>query len=49
MVKDHMVKIAREETGCCHMGYSFQLAARGLCYTSHGALAGTRNISIDPP
>ena len=51
----------RKETRCCHMGYSFQLAARvllyasshrqdntyhGLCYTSRGALAGTRNSSI---
>ena len=42
------------------MGYSFRLAARvllyasshrqdGLCYTSRGALAGTRNSSIGPP
>ena len=51
----------REETCCCHMGYSFRLAARvllyapshrqdstyhGLCYTSRGALAGTRNSSM---
>ena len=51
----------REETHCCHMGYSFQLTARvllyapshrqhntyhSLCYTSHGALAGTRNSSM---
>ena len=30
----HMVKndSAREETRCCHMGYSFQLAARVLLY-----------------
>ena len=57
MVKDHSDS-EREETCCCHMGYSFQLAARvllyasshrqdntyhGLCYTSRGALAGTRN------
>ena len=56
-------QIAREETRCRHMGYSFRLAARvllyasshtyhGLCYTSRGALAGTRNSStprrIDP-
>ena len=49
--------IAREETLCRHMGYSFRLAARlllnasshrqdntnhGLCYTSRGALAGTK-------
>ena len=53
----------REETCCCHMGYSFWLAARGLlytpphrqdntyhnlCYTSHGALAGTKNSSMGP-
>ena len=51
-------QIAREETRCCHMGYSFRLAAtvllyassqrqdstyHGLCYTSHEALAGSRN------
>ena len=50
----HMVK----ETRCCHIGYSYRLAARvllyapshrqdntyhGLCYTSRGALDGTRN------
>ena len=55
----------REETRCCHMGYSFRLTARvllyasshrqedstyhGLCYTSRGALAGTRNSSMGPP
>ena len=58
------IRIAREETRCHHMGYSFRLAARvllyasshrqdstynGLCYTSHGALAGTRNSSMGPP
>ena len=52
------IQIAREETRCCHMDYSFRLTAKvllyapshrqdntyhGLCYTSHGALAGTRN------
>ena len=53
----HMVKaiqIVREETCCRHMGYSFLLSFlyapystyHGLCYTSHGALAGTRNIYI---
>ena len=57
-------QIAREETRCRHMGYSFRLAARvllyasfhkqdntyhGLCYTSRGSLAGTRNSSMDPP
>ena len=31
MVKDHS---DREETRCRHMGYSFQLAARVLLYTS---------------
>ena len=49
---------------CCHIGYSFRLAAtallyapshrqdstyHSLCYTSHGALAGTRNSSMGPP
>ena len=58
------ILIAREETRCRHMGYSFRLAARvllyapshrqdstyhGLCYTSRGALAGTRNSSMGPP
>ena len=60
MVKDHS---AREESRCRHIGYSFQLAARvllytsshiqdntyhSLCYTSRGALAGTRNSSMGP-
>ena len=55
------ILIVREETRCCHIGYSFWLAARvllyapfhrqdytyhSLCYTSHGALAGTRNLDI---
>ena len=54
----------REETRCCHIGYSFRLTARvllyasshrqystyhSLCYTSCGALAGTRNSSMGPP
>ena len=58
------ILIARKETRCRHMGYSFRLAARvllyapshrqdstyhSLCYTSHGALAGTRNSSMGPP
>ena len=58
------ILIVREETRCCHIGYSFRLAARvllyapshrqdstyhGLCYTSRGALAGTRNSSMGPP
>ena len=57
-------QIAREETRCRHMGYSFRLTTRvilyapshrqdstynGLCYTSRGALAGTRNSSMGPP
>ena len=57
-------QIARKETRCRHMGYSFRLAARvhlyasshrqdntyhGLCYTSRGALAGTRNSPIGQP
>ena len=56
-------QIVRKETRCCHIGYSYQLAARvllyapshiqdntyhGLCYTSRGALAGTRNSSMGP-
>ena len=62
IVKDH--SDSKRETRCCHMGYSFRLAARvllyasshrqdntyhGLCYTSRGALAGTRNSSMGPP
>ena len=58
------ILIARKETHCRHMGYSFRLTARvllyapshredstyhGLCYTSHGALAGTRNSSVGSP
>ena len=50
-------QIARGETCCCYMGYSFRLAAvvllyapsQSLCYTSHGALAGMRNSSMGPP
>ena len=63
----HMIRttqIAKEETRCRHIGYSFQLAAmvllyvssnrqdntyNSLCYTSRGALAGTRNSSKGPP
>ena len=52
------IPIARKETRCRHIGYSYRLTARvllyapshrqdstyhGLCYTSRGALAGTRN------
>ena len=47
-------------TLCRHMDYSFRLAAKvllyapshrqhSLCYTSRGALAGTRNSSMGPP
>ena len=58
------ILIAREETRCRHIGYSFRLAARvilyapshrqdstyhGLCYTSRGALPGTRNSSMGSP
>ena len=54
------ILIARKETCCCHIGYSYRLTARvllyapshrqdntyhGLCYTSRGALAETRNIN----
>ena len=59
MVKDHSDS-ERGETLCRHMGYSFRLTARvllyaqdctyhGLCYTSRGTLAGTRNSSMGPP
>ena len=62
MVKDH--SDSERGTLCCHMDYSFRLAARvllyasshrqdntyhSLCYTSRGALAGTRNSSMGPP
>ena len=30
----HMVIIAREETRCCHMGYSLRLAVKVLLYAS---------------
>ena len=58
------ILIARKETRCHHIGYSYRLTARvllyapsqrqdnthhGLCYTSRGALAGTRNSSMGPP
>ena len=52
MVKDH----SDSEKGypCRHIGYSYRLTARdntyhGHCYTSRGALAGTRNSSMGPP
>ena len=56
------ILIVRNETHCCHIGYSYRLTARvllyapshrqdnthhSLCYTSRGALAGTRNSSMD--
>ena len=59
MVKDH--SDSEKGNRCCHIGYSFRLAARvllyapshrqdstnhGLCCTSRGALAETRNSSI---
>ena len=45
------ILIVRKETRCRHIGYSYRLTAshrqdntyHGLCYTSRGALAGTRN------
>ena len=58
------ILIARKETRCRHIGYSYRLTARALlyapsyrqdntyhslCYTSRGALAGTRNSSMGPP
>ena len=57
------IQIAREETRCRHIGYSFWLTVRvllyapshrqdntyhGLCYTSRGALPGTKNSSVGP-
>ena len=49
----HMVKVHKDRD----MGYSLRLAAsvllyapyHGLCYTSRGALAGTRNSSMGQP
>ena len=54
------ILIVRKKTRCRHIGYSLRLTARvllyaqdstyqGLCYTSHGALAGTRNSSVGSP
>ena len=58
------ILIVRNETRCRHIGYSYQLTAKGLlyapshrqdktyhglCYTSRGALAGTKNSSMGPP
>ena len=50
------IVIVRKETRH-HIGYSYQLTPshrqdntyHGLCYTSRGALAGTRNSSMVPP
>ena len=48
------ILIVRKETHCHHIGYSYRLTARqdntyhDLCYTSRGALAGTRNSSMGP-
>ena len=50
----------RKETRCRHIGYSYRVLLyapshrqdntyHGLCYTSRGALAGTRNSSMGPP
>ena len=51
------ILIVRKETRCRHIGYSFRLTERvllyapshGLCYTSRGALAGTKNRSVCSP
>ena len=51
------ILIVRKETRCRHIGYSLRFAPshthdriyHGLCYTSRGALAGTRNSSMGPP
>ena len=60
-IRYRTIQIAREETRCRHIGYTFRLSAlyapshthdnkyRGLCYTSRGALAGTINIPMGPP
>ena len=41
MVKNHLV---RENPHCCYYkGYCQDSTHQGLCYTSRGALAGTRN------
>ena len=51
------ILIEKKEIWCRHIGYSFRLAARvllyasshRLCWTSCGALVGTRNSSMGPP
>ena len=56
-----IILIVIKETCCRHIGYSFRFfymhhptdriahTMHDLCYTSHGALAGTRNTSMGPP
>ena len=60
-ILERTTQIARDKTRCRHMGYTFRLAARVLLYASShrqdstyhglwcGALAGTRNSSMNPP
>ena len=52
------ILIVRKETRCRHIVYSYRLYApshrqdstyHDHCYTSRGALAGTRNSSMGPP
>ena len=50
----HMVKDHSDSKRGNHIGYSFQSQRQdstnhNLCYTSCGALAGTRNSSMGPP
>ena len=57
MVKDLSNRTTQRGNRCRHMGYSFRYASshrqdntyHGLCYTSRGELAGTRNSSMGPP
>ena len=47
MASRHMVKtiqIARKETRCCHMGYSFRLTARVLLYASSHRQDNTHSL-----
>ena len=57
-IKQRTTLIARKETCCHHMGYSFRLVAMVLLYESshrqdnvsrRGPLAGIRNRSMGPP
>ena len=43
------ILIVRKETHCHHTGYSYRQdnTYHGLCYTSHGALAGTRSSATN--